>query len=95
METIGRVVNLSSFKIKSMLKTIKMRREQAVCNKIFWSVMDVDGPIRGCNIHDHSEWVWYPQTGKAWQTDKFINEQVADQMKKMKVKSSKCPFKAR
>jgi hypothetical protein len=39
-------------------------------------------PIRGCNIHDRSEWVWYPLTGEAWQKDEVIRNQVREQMKR-------------
>lgn len=38
-------------------------------------------PLKGCNIHDRSEWVKYPETGQAIQEDKFINEQVKEAIK--------------
>jgi hypothetical protein len=38
-------------------------------------------PIEGYNS-DGSKWLRYPNIGKAWQEDKFINEQVAKEMKK-------------
>lgn len=37
--------------------------------------------ITGCHIHGRSEWVKYPNTGKAIQEDKFINEQVIEEIK--------------
>lgn len=42
--------------------------------------------IRGCNIHNRAEWVYYPEVGKAIQNDKFINEQVRLQCQSSKVK---------
>lgn len=50
----------------------------------YWATKDIDGPIRGCSIESHQEWLWYPETGDAWQKDKFIKEQVHKYMEKIR-----------
>lgn len=53
--------------------------------KEYWSRPEFEVKETGTNL-DGSTWVKYPAVGEAWQTDKFINEKVKEDVYERKHK---------